>query len=215
MTLTPELTTVLQIGSGIFWTVTYLLIIRRGWLDKTFGMPLVALCANLSWEFIFAFLHPHGPPQIYVDRTWFILDVLIFLQALRYGPAAFGSGPIAKYFYPILFLALAMSFAAVLTLTYEFQDFRGRYAAFSQNLMMSVMFVFMLLSRDSLNGQSLYIAVFKMLGTLLASILFYLLFPASPFLTFLYLGILLFDGLYIVQVFARAKASGADPWLRV
>ena len=49
----------LMLGSGIFWTLTYVPIIWRGFLDQTYGMPLAALCANLSWEFIFSFVHPH------------------------------------------------------------------------------------------------------------------------------------------------------------
>jgi hypothetical protein len=49
---------ILLVGSGLLWTVTYLLIIRRGFLDHTYGMPLAALCANLSWEFVFSFVFP-------------------------------------------------------------------------------------------------------------------------------------------------------------
>jgi hypothetical protein len=54
---------ILLVGTGIFWTITYLLIIRRGFLDHTYGMPLIALCANLTWEFIFSFVFPQGPVQ--------------------------------------------------------------------------------------------------------------------------------------------------------
>lgn len=46
----------LMLGSGAFWTLTYVLMIRRGFVDRTYGMPLVALGANVSWEFIFSFL---------------------------------------------------------------------------------------------------------------------------------------------------------------
>jgi hypothetical protein len=45
----------LMLGSGTFWALAYVLIIRRGFLDETYGMPFVALCANVSWEFIFSF----------------------------------------------------------------------------------------------------------------------------------------------------------------
>lgn len=31
------------VGSGVLWTLTYLLIIRQGFLDRTYGMPLAAL----------------------------------------------------------------------------------------------------------------------------------------------------------------------------
>src|SRR5215208_8477788 len=30
------------VGSGVLWTLTYLLIIRQGFLDRTYGMPLAA-----------------------------------------------------------------------------------------------------------------------------------------------------------------------------
>jgi len=40
-------TEIMMIG-GLFWSVTYILIIRRGFKDKTFGMPMAALCANIS-----------------------------------------------------------------------------------------------------------------------------------------------------------------------
>jgi len=42
-------------------------MIRRGFKDKTFGMPFAALCANISWEAIFAFVTPHSSPQIYIN----------------------------------------------------------------------------------------------------------------------------------------------------
>jgi hypothetical protein len=80
---------ILLVGSGVLWTITYLLIIRRGFLDRTYGMPLVALCANLSWEFIFSFLFPHGPLQRPVNVVWFSLDLIILYQLLRYGPREF------------------------------------------------------------------------------------------------------------------------------
>ena len=43
-----------MIVGGIFWSLAYFLIIRQGFKDRTYGMPLAALCANISWEAIFA-----------------------------------------------------------------------------------------------------------------------------------------------------------------
>ncbi len=42
--------------SSVFWTVAYVAIVRRGFHDKTFGMPIVALSANLTWEILFFIL---------------------------------------------------------------------------------------------------------------------------------------------------------------
>ncbi len=63
MTISPQITWSLQIGSGFFWTVVYILIIKLGFQEKTYGIPKTALCANLSWEFIFSFIHPHDVPR--------------------------------------------------------------------------------------------------------------------------------------------------------
>src|SRR5215208_1235197 len=64
-----------MVGSGVLWTLTYLLIIRQGFLHHTYGMPLAGLCANIAWEFIFAFVYPHDLPQRAVNVVWLSFDV--------------------------------------------------------------------------------------------------------------------------------------------
>lgn len=204
--VTGKMFDTLMLGSGAFWTLTYLLIIRRGFLDRTYGMPLVALCANISWEFIFSFLYPHGPVQRPVNIVWFSLDLVILFQMLRYGPSEFG-GLSKRAFYAMFGLALATSFCAVLSVTYEFDDWDGAYSAFGQNLLMSVLFWAMLRVRGSPRGQSVSIALSKMLGTGLASLAFYLYSPLSAgsiLLPFLYVAIVTFD---LIYVFAMARAQ--------
>jgi hypothetical protein len=203
----------IMVGSGVLWTLAYLLMIRRGFLDRTYGMPLVALCANLSWEFIFTFVYPHDLPQRAVNVVWFSFDLVILLQLFLYGPREFADLP-RRAFYAVLALALATSFGAVLTVTLEFDDFDGVYSAFGQNLMMSILFIAMLRSRGSLRGQSVGIALLKMGGTALASFAFYFYNPdydGSVLLPFLYVAILIFDGIYAgaVIVLRRRKAHNS------
>ena len=212
MTVSPELSWTLQIGSGVFWTAVYVLIIRLGFRDKTYGMPIAALCANISWEFIFSFLYPHAPPQNFINIIWFGFDLVIVFQMLRFGKFEFA---LPSLFYPAFILGLLVSFGAVLAITVEFNDWDGRYAAFGQNLMMSVLFVAMLLKRQEVRGQSIYIALFKMLGTLLPSILFFLRFPNSPLLNFLYMSIFVFDLIYAVLLYAKHRELGINPWRRI
>jgi hypothetical protein len=212
MTVSPELNWGLQIGSGVFWTAVYVLIIRLGFRDKTYGMPITALCANISWEFIFSFLYPHAPPQNYINIIWFAFDLVIVFQTLRFGRIAFAR---AWLFYHAFILGVLVSFGAILAITVEFNDWDGKYAAFGQNLMMSVLFVAMLLKRQEVKGQSIYIALFKMAGTLLPSILFFLRFPFSPLLNFLYVAIFVFDLIYAVLLYAKHRELGINPWRRV
>src|SRR5215208_3140231 len=161
---------------------------------------------NISWEFIFSFLYPHGPVQRPVNIVWFSLDLVILFQMLRYGPSEFGDLS-KRAFYAMFGLALATSFCAVLSVTYEFDDWDGAYSAFGQNLLMSVLFWAMLRVRGSPRGQSVSIALSKMLGTGLTSLAFYLYSPLSAgsiLLPFLYVAIVTFD---LIYVFAMARAQ--------
>jgi hypothetical protein len=214
MTVPPGISWSLQIGSGVLWTLVYILIIRLGFQDKTYGMPIAALCANISWEFIFSFIQPHEPPQNYINIVWFAFDLIIVFQTVRFRQAAFSQELPAHLFYPVFVLTLLMSFGAILAITYEFKDWDGKYAAFGQNLMMSVLFIAMLLRRKDVSGQSVYIALFKMLGTLLPSVLFFLRFPSSILLNFLYVSIFVFDLIYLILLYSRHRESGISPWKR-
>ena len=114
-------------------------------------------------------------------------------------------------FYGVCGLALATSFAAVLLISAEFNDWGGVYAAFGQNLMMSVLFITLLYRRRSLRGQSLGIASCKLLGTGLASLAFYqytAISQRSVLLPFLYLSILGYDVLYLILVAVQQRAAG-------
>jgi len=214
MTISPQVNWSLQIGSGVFWTLGYILIIKLGFQEKTFGMPKVALCANISWEFIFSFIHPHSLPQIYINVAWFSFDLVILFQTIRFGKRYFNRNLPSKLFYPSFFLTLILSFGAVLSITHQFKDWNGKYAAFGQNFMMSVLFVSMLLRRNNVSGQSMYIALFKMFGTLLPSILFFIHFPSAPLLNFLYITIFTFDLIYVFMLYAKHKELRINPWKR-
>jgi hypothetical protein len=209
----------LSIASGAFWTLAYVLIIRRGFLDRTYGMPLAALCANIAWEFIYAFVLPHPTPQLYINRLWFAFDLVILWQALKFGAAELRYWP-RGWFYPAFALALGSGLALVWLVGLELHDTVGAFAAFGQNWMMSLLFLDMLLRRGSLRGQSLYIALCKLLGTACASLTFALFVPVALYqqsllLRFLYVAILAADGIYVVAVYRRCVAEGIAPWRRL
>jgi hypothetical protein len=199
-------TEIMMVG-GLFWSATYILIIRRGFKDKTFGMPMAALCANISWEAIFAFYSPHDAPQLYVNYIWFALDAVIVMQFLKYGKKEFPNIPKWQFF-AIFVLGLSMAVPMILGINYQLEDNVGAYAAFGQNLMMSVLFVTMLINRQGINGQSFYIALFKMVGTGLSSLAFYLYRPIaqdSVLLQFLFVSIFVFDLIYTVGIYRKCK----------
>jgi hypothetical protein len=195
-------TIILTIG-GIFWILTYVFIISKGFKDKTYGMPVIALCANISWEFIFSFVLPPSPPQLFINYLWFGLDIIIVFQFFKYHKNEFPSLSSLKI-YTAFSLLIITAFSIILSDAILIGDFRGVYAAFGQNLLMSILFVAMFFKRGKgLRGQSLFIAVFKMLGTGLTSVYFYLYEPVSQssfVLASLFALIFVFDLLYILLI---------------
>ncbi len=202
---------VLKVLMGICWTLAYILIIWRGFEDQTFGMPLLALAMNISWEFIFAFVYPQGKTQRVVNATWFLFDVVILWQIFQFGNTA---GLPDLLFYLFVILVVAAAYYLTLLITRYFEDRRGQYTAFSGNLLMSVLFITMLLDRSGLAGQSIYIALFKMLGTLIPTVSFYLYYQVPRIIPVLGLAIFIFDLIYLVMVYQQAIQSGLDVWTR-
>jgi hypothetical protein len=205
----PDLEMTFRLGSGIFWSLAYILIILRGFRDRSYGMPLAALGANITWEFMFAFIHRGGGVQEVVNVVWFGLDVLILYTVLRFGRREFPdlSAPV---FYATVVLAIVVAGVFVALVSAEFDNWAGVYAAFGQNFMMSVLFIAMLYRRRSTRGQSIGIAIAKMVGTACASAQFFFYGPAefqNAVLYALYLGCFAFDALYLACLYAVERGA--------
>lgn len=208
-------TTALAILSGIFWTIAYLLIVRRSIQEQSIGMPLVALCMNISWEFIFSFVFPSHKPQLYINYVWFLLDLVILIQYLKFGKLEVIKHYYKNFFAAAFFSTLAVSFLNMLFIIYDFGIKKGAiYTAFQDNLIMSMLFIYMLLSRGNVRGQSMYIAITKMICTACASISIHLSLPSSMLLIFLYLSIFLSDLVYSVLLYIKIKEQWINPWKR-
>lgn len=193
--LSNQMELFLQYGLAIFWTITYILIIIQGFKDRACGMPLAAICANITWEFLFAFVMPFHPLQMIISLVWFLLDCVILFQAVYFAKPKFPP----RLLLPAIFFLLVISLLLHVGMVVEFHDQVGKYTAFGINLMMSVLFI-ELPFKQGLKGQSIYIAYYKMLGTLCASVLCYSLFPDSFLLTIMCVLVTVADLIYIVIV---------------
>jgi hypothetical protein len=189
----------LLLACGLVWTVTYVLLILQAHRSRLTGMPYFAVCLNITWELLFALLHPHPWPQRGIDLVWLALDLLILTQTLRLFPyhqpplslsfTAFALGTAATL---LTLLAVHWSWAQQL-------DEYGAYSSFVINLFMSVAFVVLLMTREPRgSGQSLAVGVGKLLGTACSSAAFYLLSEGTnALLNVLFIAILLWDAAYV------------------
>jgi hypothetical protein len=194
---------IILLAGGIFWILAYMFLISKGFKDRTCGMPLIALCANISWEFIFSFVLPSSPPQLFINYLWFGLDAIIVIQFFKYHKNEYSRSSSLKTCTAFGLLTIT-TFSVILSGAVFIGDLKGVYAAFGQNLLMSILFVIMYFKRGSgLRGQSIFIAVFKCLGTGLTSLHFYLHEPVSHIslvLPLLFISIFLLDLLYVVLI---------------
>jgi len=191
-TLSLKAQWLLALGSALFWTVTYVLVIVQGFRDRTCGMPLAALCANFAWELLLAFIMPFHPVQQLITIVWFALDCIIMFQLLRYSRTRLSARTLRLVVGALIAVALLLHIGTAI----ELHDPQGKYSAFAINLMMSLLFIRMALLQGRF-GQSLGIACAKMLGTLCASLWSYSLFPHSVLLNMLYALIFAADWVYI------------------
>ena len=166
----------LVIFSGICWTVVYLDSIRLGFKEATYAMPFWALALNFAWELLQTVLEYQQAGfvlQVGITAVWFLLDCIILYTYFRFGKKYFPRNLPALWFIIWSFLGLFTAFLLQYFFIIEFGLYVGRaYAAFLQNLLMSVLFIGMLVNRGSSEGQSLTIAINKWLGTLAPTILF-------------------------------------------
>lgn len=215
MLLTAESIFGLRLSGAVLWSVAYLLIIKRGFQDRTLGMPLTALACNLATEFTFGVLRRNTPPgnDALVYAIWLALDAVILVQAFSFGPVRYRSTLPGRWFDAMLVLALGSALGIVLAITRAFDDRDGRYSAFPGNLLMSILFVAMALRRSDVGGQSIYIAWSKMLGTLAISLLMVATGPVSPLPAILCVAIA-FDMAYVVLLHANLRRLGLNPWTR-
>ena len=206
MEISQTLNTILTLIGGVSWSIVYILVIFRSFRDKTYGMPFWALAFNIAWEFIFSFVLVPATPGLQgtINQVWFALDVVLVLTYVLYGRKEWPPRISKKLFYPYSILVLLVGYLFVYLLSVELDHSQGMYAAFIQNLMMSVLFINMLNNRKSREGQSIGIAFFKMIGTLAPTIIFGM---KSPFVLFLGSSCFVFDLIYLIMLTKVPKKS--------
>lgn len=228
-----------NMGWIIFWGLAYVLIVRRGFKDKTFGYPFIAICVDIAWTLTFTLIFPQSPFMI----LFVVVDLLFLYQLIKFRTSDLTNLSKEQY-YTAVVLATGTAFALIYTFSIEFNDTHGVYSSFVDTLLTSILFIVLILRRGSIKGQSIYIAISKMLGTLSAVIaynffrppadglhlpihIFHHLFniPLAPsgvadyrgslLLAALGFSIFVYDVIYIVLVYRKSKEEGINPWRRI
>lgn len=202
--------------SGIAWTIVYIDCIRVGFKQKTYAIPFWALALNIAWEAIhsvFGFASYGATAQIIVNCVWVLFDIVIIITYFKYGKRHFPKNLTKMHFLVWGIVVLVLAFVMQYMFVIEFTLVKGAaYAAFIQNVLMSVLFIVMLIRRNSSIGQTKLIAYAKWLGTLAPTILLgvvgvNVVFNGQPNLFILVFGIIcsILDITYIIMLTKKQK----------
>ncbi|MGW4568899.1 transmembrane-type terpene cyclase [Streptomyces sp. NPDC004561] len=207
--------TAFLLGTGGFWTAAYVLLVRTGVRERTFGMPVVAFATNISWEFMFAFVRPPSGVLHVVNIVWFAFDLAVGYTVVRFGRSEFPYLP-DRLFLPALAVLLAFAYPGMNYASEQFDAGAGTITAFGSNLAMSAMFLAMLAARRGTRGQSAAIALAKLLGTACASLTLLTDPHGAPrydsaLMYYLYAACFLLDLAYLGALVAVRRAERAAP----
>ena len=206
-----------DVASGILWCATYALILRRGFLDRTCGVPLVALAAAITWELIFAVVRPTPGLPPFVVPAWLVIDCGILYLHLRYGGDERRRATRAgrAILHARCAAALAGAFALEYAVILDWGDEDGVYSGFAVNVVMSLAFLAMLDRRRDVRGQSVYVGMSKLLGSAITIPHAYALHGSLWSLRAFMVVSLLGDVAYVVLLDRRCRAQGIRPWARL
>ena len=223
------------LASGVFWTVAYAAIVYRGFKDRSYGMPVVALALNLTWEITFTFVFPGDRITMasIIKCLWMLLDVGIVVTYFRFGYRHFRDsiGVSRSVWFGGTVLAFALSMLIMVTGGTFFgglQDYfagdigeGGRFIAYQQNAIMSILFVSFFYARraqgEPIAGQSFWVAATKFAGTSLTVGPAYLLVHSDNwyFMGSMVLVCFIFDVWYAVLIWRELSAQGINPLVRL
>ncbi|KUJ24430.1 uncharacterized protein LY89DRAFT_679574 [Mollisia scopiformis] len=98
----PVSNALLQAGGGL-WTITYILMARQSFKDRTYGMPFFALALNFAWEIVYALYVAEMPLERFVFTVWLLLDCAMVYGLLTSGKEEWNHAPSMKKYLGTIF----------------------------------------------------------------------------------------------------------------
>jgi hypothetical protein len=197
---TPQL--ILFGVAAAYWVWVYIIVIKDIFKYKFVGIPALAVCANIAWEFLWSikFYTNMGALFEWGYRAWFILDVFIFYSLFKHGRIQFTDKRLQKKFPLIIVFAFLCWVAGIYALTKQYYDPIGAVSAYLVNINMSAIYILLLINFPKEPSLSISNAWHKMLGTALTSVFCFWVFPDQYFMLTLSVITFILDVTYIFMV---------------
>jgi len=173
------------------WSLTYVIVIVKGFRDKTYGIPFPNSCLNFAWEFIFAFDLTGGLPAFVFPLrlghfAWLAPDAVILYQTWKFGPSMQRPTWLKEHFRWVFVSVFAVCFLIISTYHVYAHDVFGVASSWIINVLMSWLFIRMLLDRKTriaengtIQGMSVPAAWCKLIGNAAGAIFCVFWWPAQ------------------------------------
>jgi paspaline synthase len=159
-------------ASGILWSLAYAFYVRQAFRDRSYGMPILSLCANITWEFIYGLMPPTAStaaPTV-IATTWMVLDLGLVYTTLKFGAGEWHHSPLVARHLPAILSVVCLVFLVVHWSFARLFDDDHRlipcfWSAFACQALLSWLGLAQLISRGHTRGHSMTIWVLRLTGT--------------------------------------------------
>ncbi len=199
-------------GVGCFgWVIFYGYVVRGIIKNKFVEIPAASVMTNIAWEFVWGFLFAPNMGLIFVwgYRVWFVLDVYIAYSLFKYGDKQISNPVIKKYFKPITAIAIVTWVFTIYFFVAEGydRDTPGLVSGYILNVIVAVLYILLILKHPKISDFSYVVAWSKMLGTAIASVFCFWVFPDMPFMLTLCVLCFILDTTYILTFRWKQKQT--------
>ncbi|HSZ24638.1 MAG TPA: hypothetical protein VK766_02915 [Cytophagaceae bacterium] len=191
---------------ALLWIVNYVVIVRTIIKHKFVEMPAAVLCANFTWEFLWAWIFTQnmGFAIGLGYKLWFFLDIFIIIGFYRYGYKQVSTSVVP--YYKLLFTFAILSWLTVLYFFIQegMDNPIGANSAYIINLLISSLYLFMFLRLEDKSVLSFTAAWTKWAGTGFISLMCILRWPENRWLITMCIACFLMD-LFYMYLFIQYK----------
>ncbi|KAI0189251.1 hypothetical protein F4808DRAFT_445696 [Astrocystis sublimbata] len=173
------------ISGGLLWTVAYVLYILQARKDKSYGMPLVALCANIGWELAYGVFYPLSYIETATFLVWVLIDCGIAHATVKSGPEQWRHAPlVGRNLATVIGVGCVTSLVAHCEFIKMFASSTEAafWSGFACQNLLGVLSIIHIVSRGNTSGHSRSIWMCRWVGSSLAIVVFswrYYNYPAS------------------------------------
>ena len=195
--------------AALYWVWVYIVVIKDIKKFQFIGIPVLAVCANFAWEFLWSFLFKTNMGMAFEwgYRIWFLLDCYIFYHLFKEGRIQFSLDVLKKKFSIIVWVTFICWIALIYAFTKQYADPIGASSAYLVNVHMSALYIILILQFPKQETLSLSTALHKMIGTALTSVFCFWVFSDQYFMLSLSVITFILDCIYIYLVAINKKSK--------